>query len=113
MDFEFTPEQENLKRTFRRASGPEILPGSSTFAPSPAPSEGPFTLSMTARLERVKKMSGLANPDPYTSQVYDHVNMVLMAMAVAKDTTGTAIKDSIRRIGDPEGVLRALQARPR
>src|SRR6185436_9601765 len=49
-------------------------------------------------LERVKKMSGLANPDPYTSQVYDHTNMVLMAMALAKATTGTAIKDNIRGV---------------
>ena len=49
-------------------------------------------------LERVKKMSGLASPDPYTSQVYDHTNMVLMAMALAKATTGTAIKDNIRGV---------------
>ena len=42
-------------------------------------------------------------PDPYTSQVYDHVNMVLMAMAQAKDTTGTAIKDNIRKISQGGG----------
>jgi branched-chain amino acid transport system substrate-binding protein len=68
----------------------EVVEGVYTYAPSVA--EG------SNALERVKKMSGLANPDPYTSQVYDHVNMVLMAMAVAKATTGTAIKDNIRKI---------------
>jgi branched-chain amino acid transport system substrate-binding protein len=68
----------------------EVVEGVYTYAPSVA--EG------SNALERVKKMSGLANPDPYTSQVYDHVNMVLMAMAVAKATSGTAIKDNIRKI---------------
>lgn len=68
----------------------EVVEGVYTYAPSVA--EGSNALA------RVKKMSDLANPDPYTSQVYDHTNMVLMAMAVAKATTGTAIKDNIRKI---------------
>ncbi len=68
----------------------EVVEGVYTYAPSVA--EG------STALERVKKMSGLANPDPYTSQVYDHTTMVLMAMAAAKATTGTAIKDNIRKI---------------
>jgi branched-chain amino acid transport system substrate-binding protein len=73
----------------------EVVEGVYTFAPSVA--EG------SAALERVKKMSGLANPDPYTSQVYDHTNMVLMAMAVARETTGTAIKDTIRKVSQGGG----------
>jgi branched-chain amino acid transport system substrate-binding protein len=68
----------------------EIVEGVYTFAPSPAEGGGAY--------ERVKKITGLANPDPYSSQVYDHANMVLMAMAQAKDTTGTAIKDNIRKV---------------
>ena len=68
----------------------EVVEGLYTFEPSTA--EG------STALERVKKLSGLANPDPYTSQVYDHTNMVLMAMAQAKATTGVAIKDNIRKI---------------
>lgn len=68
----------------------EVVEGVYTYAPSVA--EG------SDALERVKKMSGLASPDPYTSQVYDHVNMVLMAMAAAKAASGTAIKDNIRKV---------------
>jgi branched-chain amino acid transport system substrate-binding protein len=68
----------------------EVVEGLYTYAPSVAEGSG--------ALEKVKKMSGLANPDPYTSQVYDHVNMVLMAMAIAKASTGTAIKDNIRKV---------------
>ena len=74
---------------------PEVVEGVYTYAPSIAEGSG--------ALERVKKMSGLANPDPYTSQVYDHVNLVLMAMAAAKDTTGTAIKDNIRKVSQGGG----------
>jgi branched-chain amino acid transport system substrate-binding protein len=73
----------------------EVVEGVYTYAPSVA--EG------SNALERVKKMSGLANPDPYTSQVYDHTNMVLMAMAVAKDTAGSAIKDNIRKVSQGGG----------
>jgi branched-chain amino acid transport system substrate-binding protein len=73
----------------------EVVEGVYTYAPSVA--EG------SNALEHVKKMSGLSDPDPYTSQVYDHVSMVLMAMAAAKDTTGTAIKDNIRKISQGGG----------
>lgn len=68
----------------------EVLEGVYTYAPSVAEGSG--------ALERVKKMSGLANPDPYSSQVYDHVNMVLMAIGLAKAASGTAIKDNIRKV---------------
>ena len=73
----------------------EVVEGVYTFAPSTA--EG------SSALERVKKLSGLTSPDPYTSQVYDHTNMVLMAMAQAKATTGTAIKDNIRKVSQGGG----------
>ena len=73
----------------------EVVEGVYTYAPSTA--EG------SNALERVKKMSGLSDPDPYTSQVYDHTNLVLMAMAQAKATTGTAIKDNIRKVSQGGG----------
>ena len=69
---------------------PEIVEGVYTFAPSPAEGGQAY--------ERAKKLSGLEKPDPYTSQVYDHTNMVLMAMAAGKEASGTAIKDNIRKI---------------
>ena len=69
---------------------PEVVEGIYTFAPSPAEGSDAY--------ERAKKMSGLEKPDPYTCQVYDHANMVLMAIAQAKEASGTAIKDNIRKI---------------
>jgi len=68
----------------------EVVEGVYTFAPSPSEGSGAW--------DRVKAATGLANPDPYTCQVYDHTNMVLMSMAIAKDATGTAIKDNIRKV---------------
>ena len=73
----------------------EVVEGVYTFAPSPAEGSGAF--------DRVKALSGLTNPDPYTSQVYDHINMVLMSIAVAKEASGTAIKDNIRKISQGGG----------
>jgi branched-chain amino acid transport system substrate-binding protein len=69
---------------------PEVVEGVYTFAPSPAEGSGAF--------ERVKAAVGSAIPDPYTCQVYDHINMVLMSMALAKDASGVAIKDNIRKV---------------
>ena len=68
---------------------PEIVEGVYTYSPSPA--EG------SAAYEKVKAAVGSANPDPYTCQLYDHVNLVLLAIANAKAATGEAIKDNIRK----------------
>ncbi|MFO1085782.1 MAG: ABC transporter substrate-binding protein [Reyranellaceae bacterium] len=68
----------------------EVVEGVYTFAPASAEGSGAY--------EKVKAAVGMANPDPYTCQVYDHANMVLMAMAIAKDASGTAIKDNIRKV---------------
>jgi branched-chain amino acid transport system substrate-binding protein len=83
------------QKLIEQVGQPDVVENVYTYAPSVAEGSG--------ALERVKKLSGLANPDPYTSQVYDHVSMVLMAMAVAKDTTGTAIKDNIRKVSQGGG----------
>jgi branched-chain amino acid transport system substrate-binding protein len=73
----------------------EAVEGVYTFAPAPAEGGGAY--------ERVKAAVGSTNPDPYTCQVYDHVNMVLMSMALAKDTSGTAVKDNIRKVSQGGG----------
>lgn len=45
------------------------------------------------RLLRLLKTDSL---DPYSCQIYDHANLVLMSIAKAKQATGTGIKDAIR-----------------
>ena len=68
---------------------PEIVEG--VYAYSPSPAEG------SAAYEKVKAAVGSANPDPYTCQLYDHVNLVLLAIANAKTATGEAIRDNFRK----------------
>jgi branched-chain amino acid transport system substrate-binding protein len=64
---------------------------------SPSPAEG------SKAYDRVVKMIGVASPDPYTTQIYDHINLVLMAIAIAGDASGTAIKDNVRKVSQAPG----------
>ncbi len=73
----------------------EVTEGIYTLAPSPA--EG------SAGFDRVKRIVGNDNPDPYTCQIYDHINLVLMAMAQGGDGTGQVIHDNIRRVSQGGG----------
>ncbi|MBP0465401.1 ABC transporter substrate-binding protein [Roseomonas sp. PWR1] len=73
----------------------EVTEGIHTLAPSPAEDSGGYA--------RVRRIVGNDNPDPYTCQIYDHVNLVVMAMAAGRDGTGQAIRDSIRRVSQGGG----------
>jgi branched-chain amino acid transport system substrate-binding protein len=63
-----------------------------TISPSPAEGSDAYT--------RVAKLAGVTNPDPYTAQIYDQINLVILALAAAGSTepSGTAIKDSVRKV---------------
>lgn len=68
-----------------------------TFMISPSPAEG------SGAYNRVVKLIGGATPDPYTTQIYDHINLVLLAIAFAGDASGTAIRDNVRKISQALG----------
>lgn len=73
----------------------EVAEGIYTIAPSPA--EG------SEAYKRLVKLIGVANPDPYTTQVYDQINLILLAIAVGGDASGAAIKDNVRKISQAAG----------
>ncbi len=73
----------------------EVTEGIYTLAPSPA--QG------TSAFDRVVRITGNSNPDPYTCQIYDQANLILMAMAVGGDGTGQAIHDNIRKVSQGGG----------
>ena len=75
----------------------EISEGIYTLSPSPAEGSGGYN--------SLVKLIGVASPDPYTTQIYDHINLILMSIALAGQSSGTAIKDSIRKLGEPGGVV--------
>ncbi|BCB19718.1 ABC transporter substrate-binding protein [Bosea sp. ANAM02] len=68
-----------------------------TFTIAPSPAEG------SKAYARLVKMIGVASPDPYTTQVYDQINLILMAIALAGDASGTAIKDAVRKVSQAQG----------
>lgn len=68
-----------------------------TYTISPSPAEG------SKAYDRLVKMIGIASPDPYTTQIYDHINLVLMAIAIAGEASGTAIKDNVRKVSQAQG----------
>lgn len=68
-----------------------------TFTLAPSPAEG------SKAYARLVKMIGGASPDPYTTQIYDQINLVLMAIALAGDASGTAIKDAVRKVSQAPG----------
>ena len=73
----------------------EVVEKTYTIAPSPA--EG------SKAYERLTKLIGITSPDPYTCQICDHISLVLLAIAYAGDSAGSAIKDSIRKISQAPG----------
>ncbi|WP_172329170.1 ABC transporter substrate-binding protein [Mangrovicoccus sp. HB161399] len=81
----------------------EVVEGIYTIAPSPA--EG------SAAYKALTELTGIASPDPYTTQIFDQVNMVILAIAAAGDASGTAIRDAFRTVsqGDGKPVHTALE----
>jgi len=73
----------------------EAVEGIYTISPSPA--EG------SKAYERLVKLIGVQNPDPYTTQVYDETNLIIMAIAAGGQASGTAIKDNIRKVAQSKG----------
>ncbi len=45
-------------------------------------------------------MSGIAHPDPYTSQMYDHANLIILALAASApaEPSGVTLKDTVRAV---------------
>jgi branched-chain amino acid transport system substrate-binding protein len=74
---------------------PEALEGA--YGMNPSPQEG------SAGWKRVSEIIKQASPDPFSCQIFDHVNLALMAMAVAKDASGQAIRDNIRKVSQGGG----------
>ncbi len=68
------------------------------FAVEPVPDAGSTAYArLAARL-------GRAHLDTYACQGYDEANLAVLAIAAARQASGTAIRDYVRRIGDPDGV---------
>jgi ABC-type branched-subunit amino acid transport system substrate-binding protein len=85
---------------------PALTEGLWSYAPSPDLDSPAYAA--------VKKLLGTETPDPYSAQVYDHTNMIALAVAKSGQATGVAIHDAIRQIsqGDGQPVYSALEGMP-
>ena len=68
----------------------EVTEGVYAMSPSPALGSPAYA--------RVQAITKTESPDPYACQVYDHVNLAMLAMEAAKQATGTAIRDTVRTV---------------
>jgi branched-chain amino acid transport system substrate-binding protein len=85
---------------------PDLTNGLWSFAPSPDLDSPAFAA--------VQKILGTQNPDPYSCQVFDHLNLIALAVAKAGQATGVAIHDTIREVsqGSGQAVYSAVEGLP-
>ena len=85
----------SINQQLVKAMPKEVVEGAYTL--SPAPALGSTSYSHLASL------LGVDNPDSFSCQVYDQVNLILMAMQAAGKTTGAAVKDAVRTVAQGGG----------
>ena len=73
----------------------EITEGLYALSPSPA-LDSPAYKAVAAIL-------GKSDVDPYSAQVYDQTSLILLAIQLAGGSSGTQIKDTIRRVSQGDG----------
>ena len=85
-----------VNQKFLDSNPHELSEGIYTIAPSPNIDSNAY--------KRLTAAVGIADLDPYSCQTHDHASLVTLAIAQAKgDATGTAIKDSVRKISQGSG----------
>ena len=73
----------------------EVTEGTYIVQPSPSIDSSAYALAA--------KRSGVDHPDTYVCQSTDHISLVLLSIAKAKEATGTAIRDAVRKISQGSG----------
>lgn len=85
----------SVNQTLIDALPKEVVEGIYTIAPSPAEGSAAYTTLVD--------LIGVPAPDPYTTQIYDQMNLVLLAIAAAGASSGEAIRDHIRDVSQGGG----------
>ena len=75
---------------------PEVTEGVYTVQPSADVGSPAYDLAV--------KRLGISEPDSYETQATDWISLVALAIAKAKDTTGTAIRDNVRKVSQGDGM---------
>jgi len=81
----------------------DVVEGIVTIAPSPAQGSNAYT--------RVAQLVGVANPDPYTAQVYDQINLLVLALAAGgAPMNGDSIRQALRGVSQGAGGVKVDNA---
>jgi len=72
-------------------------------------SEGAYTVQPSADIDspafaRAAKRLGIADPDSYETQATDWISLVCLTIAKAKEATGTALRENVRKISQGSGM---------
>ncbi len=112
----YTPDVAVLLRDLYRAdyeggrfTQSYALPDKSVQALPKEVTEGTYTVQPSADIDspayaNAVKLLGEASPDSYESQAVDWMSLVALSIARAKATTGTAIRDTVRRVSQGDGM---------
>ena len=74
---------------------PEVTEGAYTTQPSADIDSPAFALAA--------KRTGVTDPDSYETQATDWISLVILTIAKAKEATGTALRDNVRKISQGSG----------
>jgi len=74
----------------------------------PEATEGLYTVQPSADVDSpahalAAKRLGISDPDSYESQATDWISLVLLTIAKAKEATGAALRDNVRKISQGQG----------
>jgi branched-chain amino acid transport system substrate-binding protein len=74
----------------------------------PEATEGLYTVQPSADVDSpahalAAKRLGIADPDSYESQATDWISLVVLTIAKAKEASGTALRDNVRKISQGQG----------
>jgi branched-chain amino acid transport system substrate-binding protein len=75
----------------------------------PEVTEGAYTVQPSADVDspafaRAAKRLGMDDPDSYETQATDWISLVCLTIAKAKEATGTALRDNVRKISQGSGM---------
>jgi branched-chain amino acid transport system substrate-binding protein len=76
-------------------AGKDVVEGLYLVRPSPAVNSSAY--------KKLQKIVSMDVPDTSLCQCYDQVNLALLSIALAGESSGTAIRDNIRKVGGPDG----------
>jgi branched-chain amino acid transport system substrate-binding protein len=89
---------------------PQFIEGAGKEAAEGIYSMEPMPAAGSSAYERLKKLVNRDALDIYISQAYDHASLAILAMARAKEASGTAIRDNIRKVSNNDDAMKVDNA---